>query len=136
MTANFTTPILGSTLPHAFRKIRLELARERGHPDGDTRIAYTLIAPLDTASRLDPEAWRVHREASRVVRQRPGEPERAGHLIRTRSGDWAFHYEATTGKVDESGYRFADEKFAIGEYVSIVENEKPHVYKVVSVERL
>jgi hypothetical protein len=136
MTTNFATPILGSSLPHAFRKIRLELARERGHPDGDNRIAYTLIAPLDTASRLDPEVWRVHREASRVVRQRPGEPEQAGHLIRTRNGDWAFHYDAIIGTADESGYRFADEKFAIGEYVSIVENGKPHVFKVVSVERL
>jgi hypothetical protein len=136
MTANFATPILGSSLPHAFRKIRLELAREPGHPDGDSKIAYTLIAPLDAASRLDAEMWKAHRDASRVVRQRPGEPDQAGHLIRGRSDGWALHYEGAGNKTDETGYRFADEKFAIGEYVSIVENGKPHVYKVVSVERL
>lgn len=136
MTANFTKPILGSSLPHGFRKIRLELARERGHPEGDSQIAYVLIAPLDTASRIDLETWKDHREASRVVRQRHGEADLAGHLIRTRNGAWAFHYDAHGGKPDETGYRFADEKFAIGEYVSVVEGGKPHVYKVTSVEKL
>ena len=136
MTSNFATPILGSSLPRSFRKIRLELARERGHPDGDRHIAYTLVAPLDAALRIDAETWKEHRDAARVVRQRPHEPDQAGHLIRTPNGAWAFHYDAHGGKPDESGYRFADEKFAIGEYVSIVEAGKSHVYKVVSVERL
>ena len=116
MTSNFATPILGSSLPRAFRKIRLELARERGHPEGDSHIAYTLIAPLDAASRIDAETWKEHRDAARVVRQRRHEPDKSGHLVR---------------------YRFADERFTAGEYVSVVEDDgKPHVYKVVSVERL
>lgn len=136
MTANFTKPILGSSLPHGFRKIRLELARERGRPEGDSQIAYVMIAPLDAESRLDLETWRNHREASRVIRERPGEPDRAGHLNRTHGGAWIFHYDAHGSKQDEIGYRFADEQFAIGEYVSVVEGGKPHVYKVVSVERL
>ena len=91
MTANFAKPILGSSLPHGFRKIRLELAREQGHPEGDHRFSYTLIAPLDADSRIDLETWRDHREASRVVRQRPGEPDNSGHLIHTRGGAWALH---------------------------------------------
>jgi len=136
MTTNFAKPILGSSLPHGFRKLRLELAREPGHPDGDGRVSYILIAPLDADFHLDLETWRSHREASRVVRQRPGESDNSGHLIRTQNGAWAFHYDAQGGKPDETGYRFADEKFAVGEYVSIVENGKPHVYKVVSAERL
>jgi len=136
MTTNFQKPILGSSLPHGFRKIRLELARERGHPEGDSQIAYVLIAPLDAASRIDLETWKDHREASRVVRQRPGELDQAGHLVHTRDGAWAFHYDVRGGTQDETGYRFADEKFSIGEYVSVMENGKPHVYKVVSVDRL
>jgi hypothetical protein len=136
MTANFSKPILATSLPRTFRKIRLELARERGHPDGDRHIAYTLVAPLDAASRIDAESWKGHRDAARVVRQRPNEPDQAGHLVRTHNGGWAFHYEPQSGKPDETGYRFADEKFAIGEYVSVVEDGKPHVFKVVSVERL
>ena len=136
MTANFAQPIRGSSLPHGFRKIRLELARERGHPEGDSHNAYILIAPLDQASRIDPETWKGYREASRVVRQRTGEPDSSGHLIRTRNGAWTFHYDAHGGKADETGYRFADEKFAIGEYVSVIEDGKAHAYKVVSVEPL
>jgi hypothetical protein len=136
MTANFTKPILGSSLPHGFRKLRLELAREPGHPEGDSKIAYMLIAPLDGASHIDLETWKHYREASRVIRQRPGEPDQAGHLIRTSNGAWAFHYDAHGSKADETGYRFADEKFVLGEYVSVVEGGKPHAYKVVSVERL
>lgn len=136
MTANFTKPILASSLPHNFRQIKLALAREPGHPEGDSKTGYILIAPLDAASRLDLETWKDHREASRVVRKRPGEQDQAGHLIRTHNGAWAFHYDAHGGNADETGYRFADEKFAIGEYVSVVENGKSHVYKVVSVQRL
>jgi hypothetical protein len=136
MTANFAKPILGSSLPHSFRKIRLELAREPDHPEGDNRFSYILIAPLDAASRIDHETWKHHREASRVVRQRPGEPDASGHLIRTQNGGWAFHYDSQGSRPDETGYRFADEKFATGEYVSIKEDGKMHVYRVVSIERV
>ena len=61
MTANFSTPILGSSLPHAFRKIRLELARERVHPDGDIRIGYLLIA----LGMMFLETWLVYPIPSR-----------------------------------------------------------------------
>jgi hypothetical protein len=36
------------SLPAAFRCIRLALAREPAHPAGDPRIAYLLVAPLDS----------------------------------------------------------------------------------------
>ena len=136
MTANFAKPILGSSLPHNFRKITLELAREHDHPEGDGRFSYVLIAPLDAASGIDHETWKHNREASRVVRQRPGEPDVSGHLIRTRNGAWAFHYDAHGSQPDETGYRFGDEKFTSGEYVSIEEAGKTHVYRVARIERL
>ena len=136
MTANFAKPILGSSLPHNFRQIRLELAREADHPEGDSRFSYILIAPLDAASRIDHDTWKHNREASRVVRQRPGEPDASGHLIRARNGTWAFHYDSHGNQPDETGYRFADEKFVIGEYVSIDEGGKTRVYRVTSVERI
>jgi hypothetical protein len=136
MTVNFAKPVLGSSLPHSFRKIRLELAREPNHPEGDNRFAYILVAPLDAASRIDHDTWKHNREASRVVRQRPGETDASGHLIRTRNGGWALHYDSHGNQPDETGYRFADETFAIGEYVSIKETDGTHVYRVASVERL
>jgi hypothetical protein len=64
-------PILNTSLPAQFRQIRIELAREPGHPEGDASIAYVLIAPLDANDRIDPTIWREHRDACRITRLRP-----------------------------------------------------------------
>ena len=40
-------------LPRAFRKIRLELAREKGHPAGSSGYGYTLVAPLGSDRKID-----------------------------------------------------------------------------------
>ena len=37
-------PILNTSLPPQFRQIRIELAREPGHPEGDASVAYTIVA--------------------------------------------------------------------------------------------
>ena len=37
---------------------------------------------------------------------------------------------------DEVGYHFADERFVVGEYVSINESGKMHTYRVTSVSYL
>ena len=83
------TPILNAALPPAFRQIRIELAREQGHPDGAHNIAYVLVAPLDPDGHIDAEAWRRHREACRVARLRPGQATVHGHLVHRRGGSWA-----------------------------------------------
>ena len=54
MTKAHPTAILNSALPPSFRQIRLELAREAGHPEGDHGIAYVIVAPLDANNRIDP----------------------------------------------------------------------------------
>ncbi len=41
-------PILNASLPAQFRQIRIALAREPGHPDGDAEVAYIIVAPLDS----------------------------------------------------------------------------------------
>jgi hypothetical protein len=122
-------------LPHAFRRIRLELAREPQHPAGSARHGYIFVAPLDVAGRIDPSLWRRYRDECRVVRFRPGD-EDVGHLVHMPGGSWAFHYDVDGDEPDESGYRFDDEKFVLGEYVSIKERDKMHTFKVSSVERV
>ena len=72
-------PILNAYLPPQFRHLRIALAREPGHPDGDDDVAYIFIAPVDTEGRIDPKLWRAHREACRVARQRP-QPSRSAWL--------------------------------------------------------
>ena len=128
------TPILNTSLPSTFRQIRIELAREKGHPRGEHNIAYILVAPLDDDGHIDAETWRSHREASRVVRLRPGEPTVRGHLVHRRGGSWAFEYDVDIP--DEAGYHFNEERFVLGEYVSVNEEGRMHPFRVVSVERL
>jgi hypothetical protein len=136
MQSAHPTPILNTTLPAQFRQIRIELAREPGHPEGDTGVAYVIVAPLDADERIDPTLWRAHREACRIARLRPGRPDDHGHLVHRHGGGWAFHYESGANMPDEVGFHFADERFVSGEYVSINQDSKMHTYRVVSVSHL
>ncbi|HEY3031653.1 MAG TPA: hypothetical protein VGJ68_15935 [Bradyrhizobium sp.] len=129
-------PILNTSLPAQFRQIRIELAREPGHPEGDSDVAYVIIAPLDPNDRIDPRLWREHREACRIARLRPNKQDDHGHLVHRQDGGWAFHYNTSANMPDEVGFHFADEHFASGEYVSITEGGKMHTYRVASVSHL
>jgi hypothetical protein len=129
-------PILNASLPAQFRQIRIELAREPDHPDGDSSVAYTIIAPLDADGCIDRDIWRKHREACRIVRSRPGEEDRPGHLIQRPGGRWVLHYENAANLPDETALHFGDERFSTGEYVSIREGDKAHPYRVTSMMHL
>ena len=136
MSTSRLKPILNASLPAQFRQIRIALAREPGHPEGDAEVAYIIIAPLGSDDRIDPKLWREHRDACRVARQRPGEQDKLGHLVHRPGGGWAFHYDGETAPPDEVGYHFADERFVVGEYVSINERGKMHTYRVTTVSYL
>jgi hypothetical protein len=123
-------------LPPNFRQIRLELAREKDHPAGSAAHGYTIFAPLDKDSKIDPQLWHAFRDFCRVVRFRPDEDETIGHVIRRPGGSWAFHYDIRGAEDDESGYHLEDERFELGEYVSIREHDKMHTFHVMSVERI
>jgi hypothetical protein len=123
-------------LPREFRRIRLELAREPGHPVGSRRDGYQLIAPLDGDGRIDATLWRAHRGACGVTRFRATEDDEIGHLVHKQGGSWAFHYDVAGEGDDEEGYRFQNERFQVGEYLSVREGDKQHTYRVVSVEHL
>lgn len=52
-----------------------------------------------------------------------------------QDGTWMFDYgDADTG--DEAGFRFSDERFAPGEYVSVIRDGQAHPYKVISLQSL
>jgi hypothetical protein len=68
MPSTHRKPILNTSLPAQFRQIRIELACEPGHPEGDTDVAYVIIAPLDSNDRIDPALWREYRDACRIAR--------------------------------------------------------------------
>lgn len=124
-------------LPANFRSIRLELAREPRHPEGDVQIGYTVVAPLDPEGRLDVDSARAYKKACRVVRFHGGREHEEGYLRRRPGGSWAFHYELDDGEEDDDpAYRLGDHRFVYGEYVTIEEDEGVHTYRVVSVEPL
>lgn len=126
-------PLRNTSLPREFRYIRIERARDHDHPEGDSKTAYIMIAPLDAESRIDAEAWREHKEACRVLRKRPDGGDNLGHLVHGPGGSWRFHYDVARNAPDETGHHFGGEKFEPGEYLSIRKADGVNVYRVVSV---
>lgn len=124
-----------SPLPRAFHRIRLELARERGYPQGDANTGYLITAPLDAGRHLDVGLWKTYRDNCRVVRFRENDKD-VGHLVREPGGNWSFRYDIAGDNADESGFNLQQEKFVTGEYVSVREGDLLHTYRVTSVEHL
>ena len=106
------------------KQIRMELARDRDIPQGSREHGYILLAPLDNMDRIDAVEWKSNREKCRVTRFWGSDEHEVGHLVRKPGGAWAFHYDIHGNEDDdETGYRFGDERFRPGEYVSIREQD-------------
>lgn len=118
-----------------FRHVRLELAREREHPEGDRMEGYDLLVPLDADGRLDPAEWKKHQDACRVRRFRRNAADAIGRLRRKPGGQWYFDYEEGD-EDDEIGFRLGEERFVPGEYVSVRTDGAMHTFQVRLVERI
>ncbi|MGE0741011.1 MAG: hypothetical protein AB7O98_06680 [Hyphomonadaceae bacterium] len=126
---------MSNQLPGNFRRIRLELAREPDHPEGDSGIGYTVLAPLTTDGHLDIDCARRFREMCKVIRFSRGEESDEGYLRRRPGGSWAFHYDFESGAEDDDpAVRLEQHRFNPGDYVTIIEDEGAHTYRVVSVQ--
>jgi hypothetical protein len=102
--------------------IRLELARDHDFPEGSRERGYEFIAPLSDEGRILVPEWNVMRDRCHARRFWANEPDEIGHLIRKPGGSW--HYDLLGDPEDEeTGYRFGDHKFLLGEYVSIKEHD-------------
>lgn len=128
-----------TTLPHQFKRIRLNLARSKEFPQGSERHGYEFVAPLDDKGHIDVALWRANREHCGVRRFWEGEEDEHGFLVHKPGGPeharWVFDYDATAEDDDEAGYRFGMHAFRSGEYVSIRnEDGETHTFQVVSVE--
>ena len=128
-----------TTLPHTFKRIRLNLARSKEFPEGSDRHGYEFVAPLDNKGHIDAALWRAHRANCKVRRFWAGEEDEVGFVVHKAGGPeharWVFDYDQTAEDDDESGYRFGSHAFTPGEYVSIRDDEGDmHTFLVVSVE--
>jgi len=106
----------------SLKTIRLELARNPGHPEGDLGHGYVFRAPLDHVGRFDRYCWAVNKELCTVKRLEHGEDVEDGHLVLNRSGKWVFSYRPGE-EDDETLFRLAEHRFREGEYVSVTEHD-------------
>jgi hypothetical protein len=128
-----------TTLPHQIKRIRLELARSKEFPSGSRRHGYEFVAPLDETGHIDAKLWHQFRDHCRVRRFWEGEDDQIGRVVHkpgsAEHARWVFDYDANRVDDDESGYRFGAHKFAIGEYVSIRDEDgQMHTFQVASVQ--
>jgi hypothetical protein len=136
MTSTHAATHAGKRFPEGFAKIRLRLAREHGHPQGSQQHGYDLVLPLDADGRIDGSLWKSHRDLCRAVHYRSDEEHDIGHIVRRPGGQWAIHYDVQGDEEDAAGYHLAEERFIVGEYISIVEGNRAHTYRVITVDRL
>ncbi len=113
-------------------RIVMRLARNPGteFAEGDDHRGYSLVAPLTSDGHLDEQAYAKVRDACVVRRFAPDEDPADGRLARA-GRSWHFDY----GDVDEEPvYRLGQHRFAVGEYVSITDEDgRLLTYKVTDV---
>ena len=107
----------------ALRKVRLELARTAGFPEGSAHRGYEFVAPLTDDGHLDAQEWRRQHGACTVHRFWVGEEDAYGHLVHHRGRHWAFRYDDVGDEEEEPIFRFDRHRFVVGEYVSITEHD-------------
>jgi len=112
--------------PLGFHHIRLELAREPQHPDGDHDMGYDILAPLTAERRLDAAVWREAPEKCRVRRFSHGATLAFGRLRHAAPDRWFLDFEP--GEADDAhGFRLADETIQTGIPQPFDRRPNPHL---------
>jgi hypothetical protein len=117
-------------------RIVMRLARNPGteFAGGDDHRGYALTAPLTGEGRLDEVAYSKSRDRCVVRRFAPDEDPVDGRLAR-RGQRWFFDYDEGDSADDEPVYRLGEHRFAVGEYVTVTDEDgRPLTYKVVEVQ--
>ncbi len=102
--------------------VRLELARSKEFPQGDSAHGYEFTAPLDESSHLDANAWRSSKQRCTVRRFSRGVADENGMLVHVGHG-WHFDYVAKSRDDDEALFKLDRHVIKEGEYVSITEHD-------------
>ena len=117
-------------------RIVMRLARNPGteFADGDDHRGYTLTAPLTPEGMFDEDAFKERRDQCTVRRFVPDDDPQEGRLIR-RGQNWFFDYDEEDVADDEPVYRLGQHRFAVGEYVSVTDEDgRLLTYKVTEVQ--
>ncbi|HEX2558518.1 hypothetical protein [Phenylobacterium sp.] len=117
-------------------RIVMRLARNPGteFAGGDDHRGYALTAPLTADGKLDETAYAKHKNDCAVRRFAPDEDPADGRLAK-RGQRWFFDYDEDDAVDDEPVYRLGEHRFAVGEYVTVTDEDgRPLTYKVVEVQ--
>ncbi len=120
----------------ALSRIVMRLARNPGteFAGGDDHRGYALTAPLTPDGHLDESAYSKAKAACTVRRFAPDEDPADGRLARNGK-NWFFDYDEDDAVDDEPVHRLGQHVFAIGEYVTVTDEDgRPLTYKVVEVQ--
>ncbi len=123
-------------MANGLSRVVMRLARNPGteFADGDDHRGYTLTAPLTADGYLDEAAFRSAKDKCTVRRFAPDEDAQEGRLSR-RGDRWFFDYDETATADDEPLYRLGQHRFAVGEYVSVTDEDgRLLTYKVTEVQ--
>ena len=118
----------------ALSRIVMRLARNPGteFADGDDHRGYTLTAPLTGDGHIDTAALKALKGGAHVRRFAPEEDAAEGRLGR-RGERWFFDF-GDEDDTQEPLYRLGEHRFAVGEYLSITDEEgRLLTYKVTDV---
>lgn len=121
-------------LTSKFRHVRLVLARDKEHPEGDPHEGYDLLVPLDDNGHLDAIEWKDKQNLCRVRRFRSKGEDLIGVLRRKPGGQWYFDY-AQGESDDEIVFKLSDESFVQGEYLSVRNGGAMHPYRITLVDK-
>jgi hypothetical protein len=116
-------------------RIVMRLARNPGteFADGDDHRGYALVAPLTADGKLDDAAFKAAKGGCTVRHFAPDEDALEGKLAR-RGERWFFDY-GDQADADEPLYRIGEHRFAVGEYVSVTDEDgRLLTYKVTEVQ--
>ena len=117
-------------------RIVMRLARNPGteFAEGDDHRGYTLVAPLTADGKIDDGEYRKRRDACTVRHFAPDEDAYEGRLGK-RGDRWFFDYGDKV-ELAEPLYRLGQHRFALGEYVSITDEDgRLLTYKVTDIQR-
>lgn len=104
-------------------RIRLELGRIEGFPNGSSAHGYEFIAPLTKDGHIDIAAWHGFKDICRVRRFWGGDPEEKGLLKRHGEHGWYFDYRRHDQNDDEPFFRLDTHRLVKDGYVSITEHD-------------
>ena len=104
-------------------RIRLELARMEGFPNGSSDHGYEFVAPLTADGHIDVAEWPTVKEHCWVRRFWALEPLERGYLKRHGEHGWYFDYQKRASEDDEPFFKLDKHQIVKDSYVSITEHD-------------